>query len=88
MTNAGNQPIVFAGAGNWASLSGGAGYFTGANTNQTGNASFNTCLNDGYSDNATHCHHDERARGGAAIPGAVVCLGRPQWSNPVTTNRL
>jgi hypothetical protein len=49
-----DSPIVFAGAGAWASLSGGAGYFTGANTNLTGNANFNTCLNDGYNDNATH----------------------------------
>ena len=43
-----DSPIVFAGAGAWASLSGGAGYFTGANTNLTGNANFNTCLNDAY----------------------------------------
>ena len=54
LTNANNQPIVFAGSGNWAALSGGAGFFTGANTNLTGNANFNTCLNDGYNDNATH----------------------------------
>ena len=54
LTNANNQPVVFAGAGAWASLSGGAGYFTGANTNLTGNANFDTCLNDGYYDNATH----------------------------------
>src|ERR1039457_1146279 len=49
-----DSPIVFAGSGTWASLSGGAGYFTGANTNLTGNANFNTCLNDGYNDNAIH----------------------------------
>ena len=46
-----DSPIVFAGAGAWASLSGGAGYFTGANTNTTGNANFNTCLNDAYDNN-------------------------------------
>ena len=49
-----DSPIVFAGAGAWASLSGGAGYFTGANTNLTGNANFNSCLNDAYTNNATH----------------------------------
>jgi hypothetical protein len=46
-----DSPIVFAGAGAWATLSGGAGYFTGANTNLTGNANFNTCLNDAYDNN-------------------------------------
>jgi hypothetical protein len=51
LTNANNEPVVFAGAGAWATLSGGAGYFTGANTNQTGNANFNTCLNDAYDNN-------------------------------------
>jgi hypothetical protein len=54
LTNAGSQPIVFAGAGNWAALSGGAGFLAGANTNLTGNSGFNACLNDGYNDNATH----------------------------------
>jgi hypothetical protein len=54
LTNANHQSLVFAGAGNWASLAGGAGYGGGANTNQTGNAGFNTCLNDFYFDNATH----------------------------------
>jgi hypothetical protein len=54
LTNANNQPIVFAGAGVWASLSGGNGYGTGANTNLTGNADFNACLNDAYTNNATH----------------------------------
>jgi hypothetical protein len=49
-----DSPIVFAGAGAWASLSGGVGYFTGANTNLTGNANFNSCLNDAYTNNATH----------------------------------
>ncbi len=54
VTNSSGSTIVFAGSGTWAALSGGAGYFTGANTNQTGNTNFNTCLNDGYNDNATH----------------------------------
>jgi hypothetical protein len=49
-----DSPIVFAGSGTWASLSGGAGYNNGFNTNLTGNANFNTCLNDGYNDNAIH----------------------------------
>ena len=35
-------------------VSGGNGYGTGANANQTGNANFNTCLNDFYYDNTTH----------------------------------
>ena len=48
-----DSPIVFAGAGAWASLSGGAGYTTAANinTNLTGNANFNTCLGDAYDNN-------------------------------------
>ena len=46
-----DSPIVFAVPGTWASLSGGAGYFAGVNTNQTGNANFNTCLNDAYINN-------------------------------------
>ena len=48
-----DSPIVFAGAGAWATLSGGAGYTTAANinTNQTGNANFNTCLGDAYDNN-------------------------------------
>jgi hypothetical protein len=54
VTNSMGYPIVFAAAGNWASLSGGNGYGNGANTNQTGNANFNTCLDDIYYDNATH----------------------------------
>jgi hypothetical protein len=53
LTNANNQPVVFAAAGSWASLSGGAGYGNGGNTNQTGNANFNTCLDDFYNNNAT-----------------------------------
>jgi hypothetical protein len=56
LTNANNQPVVFAGAGNWASLSGGTGYSSGANANQTGNAGFNTCLNDFYYDSAVFTH--------------------------------
>ena len=46
-----DSPIVFAVPGTWASLSGGAGYFTGVNTNLTGNANFNTCLNNAYINN-------------------------------------
>jgi hypothetical protein len=49
LTNANNQPIVFGGAGSWASLSGGGVYATGANTNKSGNTSFDTCLNNMYS---------------------------------------
>ena len=57
VTDAGSDtPIVFAGAGVWASLSGGSGYATGASTNGTplNNANFNTVLNDFYYDNTTH----------------------------------
>jgi hypothetical protein len=49
LTNANNQPVVFGGAGSWASLSGGNGYATGANTNKSGNTSFDSVLNNMYS---------------------------------------
>ncbi len=49
LTNANNQPVVFAGAGNWASLSGGTLYSTGINTNKSGNSSFDSVLNRAYS---------------------------------------
>jgi hypothetical protein len=52
LTNANNQPVVFAGAGNWASLSGGTLYSTGINTNKSGNTSFDSVLNRGYSGTA------------------------------------
>ncbi|HEX5400265.1 MAG TPA: hypothetical protein VFY06_14560, partial [Verrucomicrobiae bacterium] len=54
VTNSDGSVIVFAGSGTWASLSGGAGYGTGANTNDTGNPGFNSCLGATYFDNATH----------------------------------
>jgi fibronectin type 3 domain-containing protein len=47
--------IVFAPANtSWASLAGGNGYTTGASTNLTGNASFNSCLNAFYYDGGPH----------------------------------
>jgi hypothetical protein len=49
LTNANNQPVVFAGVGNWALLSGGSLYLTGVNTNKSGNTSFDSLLNRGYS---------------------------------------
>jgi hypothetical protein len=52
LTNANNQPVVFAVAGNWASLSGGTTYVTGINTNKTGNTTFDSVLNRGYSGGA------------------------------------
>ena len=54
VTNSNGSVIAFAGSGAWASLSGGVGYSVGANTNNTGNANFNSCLNATYFDNATH----------------------------------
>ena len=50
LTNAGNQQIVFAGMGAWATVTGGNGWTTGANTNATGNTSFNNVLNAKYYD--------------------------------------
>jgi hypothetical protein len=49
LTNANNRAVVFAAAGNWASLSGGTLYLTGINTNRSGNSSFDSVLNRGYS---------------------------------------
>ena len=47
--------IVFAPANSsWAGLTGGNGYTTGANTNSTGNANFNSCLNAFYYDGGPH----------------------------------
>jgi len=54
LTNAGNAPIVFAGDGNWASLSGGSSFLLNVNTNKTGNNRFNSALNVGYNGNPTH----------------------------------
>lgn len=54
VTNSNGSIISFSGSGAWASLSGGTGYSSGAYTNNTGNTNFNTCLNDKYTDNATH----------------------------------
>jgi len=54
LTNAANRPVVFAGAGNWASLSGGTAYLSNVSTNKTGNASFDSTLSLGYNNNATH----------------------------------
>jgi len=52
LTNAASQPVVFAGAGNWASLSGGGSYLLNVSTNKTGNASFDSVLNLGYNNTA------------------------------------
>ena len=38
----------------WAGLAGGNGYTTGASTNSTGNANFNSCLNAFYYDGGPH----------------------------------
>jgi Concanavalin A-like lectin/glucanases superfamily/Immunoglobulin domain len=46
--------IVFAARGVWADLAGGNGTFSGAFSLDTSNANFNTCLNSGYYDGATH----------------------------------
>ena len=50
LTNAGNQQIVFAGMGAWATVTGGNGWGSGANTNATGNTAFNNVLNALYYD--------------------------------------
>jgi hypothetical protein len=51
----GGSSIVFAPANtSWASLSGGQDYTTGASTNSTGNANFDSCLNAFYYDNGPH----------------------------------
>ncbi len=51
----GGSSIVFAPANtSWAGLAGGNGYTTGANTNSTGNANFNSCLNAFYYDGGPH----------------------------------
>jgi hypothetical protein len=53
LTNAGNRPVVFAGANNsWGSLSGGAAFISNVNTNNTRNNSFNSVLNLGYNNTA------------------------------------
>ena len=88
LTNANNQPVVFAGAGNWASLSGGAGYFTGASTNLTGNASFNTCLNDGYNDNAAHAITLSGLVVGQQYQVQLFALDDRGGLNPAATNRM
>ena len=55
VTPGSGPPIVFAPANtSWASLAGGNGYTTGASTNSTGNANFNSCLNAFYYDNGPH----------------------------------
>jgi hypothetical protein len=54
VTNTSGSVIAFAGSGSWATVSGGTGFATGANTNQTGNANFNTCLDTFTYDNTTH----------------------------------
>ena len=54
VTPGSGSPIVFTPVGVWATISGGNGYATGANTNQTGNANFNNVLNAFYYDGATH----------------------------------
>ena len=55
VTPGGGSPIVFAPANtSWASLAGGNGFTTGASTNSTGNANFNSCLNAFYYDNGPH----------------------------------
>jgi hypothetical protein len=51
----GGSSIVFAPANtSWASLYGGNGFSTGASTNSTGNANFDSCLNAFYYDNGPH----------------------------------
>ncbi len=52
-TSAGNIAFGANGVGS-IGVSGYTGYGTGASTNQTGNASFNTCLNDFVYDNTQH----------------------------------
>jgi glucuronoarabinoxylan endo-1,4-beta-xylanase len=53
----GGSPIVFAPADtSWASLAGGNGFTTGASTNSTGDADFDSCLNAFYYDGATNTH--------------------------------
>jgi hypothetical protein len=55
VTPGSGPPIVFAPANtSWASLAGGNGYTTGASTNSTGNANFNSCLNAFYYDGGPH----------------------------------
>jgi arabinan endo-1,5-alpha-L-arabinosidase len=51
----GGSSIVFAPANtSWAGLAGGSGYTTGASTNSTGNANFDSCLNAFYYDTGPH----------------------------------
>jgi poly(hydroxyalkanoate) depolymerase family esterase len=51
----GGSSIVFAPANtSWAGLAGGNGYTTGASTNSTGNANFDSCLNAFYYDTGPH----------------------------------
>ena len=55
VTPGSGSPIVFVPANtSWAGLTGGNGYTTGASTNSTGNANFNSCLNAFYYDNGPH----------------------------------
>ena len=55
VTPGGGLSIVFAPANtSWTGLSGGNGYTTGASTNSTGNANFNSCLNAFYYDGGPH----------------------------------
>ncbi len=55
VTPSSGSTIVFAPANtSWAGLAGGAGYFTGAWTNTTGNTNFDSCLNAFYYDNGPH----------------------------------
>jgi hypothetical protein len=82
-----DSPIVFAGAGAWATLTGGAGYFTGANTNQTGNANFNTCLNDAY-DNNTPLITMSGLVLGQQYQVQLFGLDNRSGQTPVTTARL
>ena len=55
VTPGSGSPIVFAPANtSWAGLAGGNGFTTGASTNSTGNANFNSCLNAFYYDSGPH----------------------------------
>jgi len=54
VTNGTGNAIAFAGSGAWASVTGGSGFGTGANTNQTGNTNFNSCLDSFTFDNTAH----------------------------------
>jgi hypothetical protein len=69
LTNASNQPVVFAGVGNWASLSGGSLYVTGVNTNKSGNTIFDSVLNRAYSGAAAAPNNFQTLKLGGLLVG-------------------